>query len=120
MRNFTFFVTRFFITVPGDPRNRSIASVYCNSAHCLVFVYDAAEPSSLQHVKDWILGVKMSVKTGAKTLVLLVRGDTHTEEAREFARREKMVLLAEDVAKDRGFEWRLFLWRLCSGKQSFA
>lgn len=108
-----------FWDIPGDPRNRSIASVYCSTAHCLVFVYDAAEMSSLAQVKDWVLTVKMSVKSTGKTLAFLARGSAHCVEAREFAKREKLVLLTEDVAQDRGFEWRLFLWRLCSTKKTF-
>lgn len=108
-----------FWDIPGDPRNRSISSVYCQTAHCICFVFDAESDESLAQVKDWVLGLKMSIKSRDYQLVLICNKYTDDGESRErflqamaFARQEKMQVLTVNSMQDNGYEFKLFIWRL--------
>lgn len=112
-----------FWDVPGDARNRSIASVYCSEADCICFVFDAGREESLGEVQEWVLALKMSIKSSHRRMVLLANRYAPADpehlallqRASAFARRERLELLAVDALEDRGFAWRLFLWKLvCS------
>lgn len=109
-----------FWDIPGDPRNRSVASVYCSTAHALVFVYRPGEAGSFQLVRDWVLEVKRSVKTADKTLLLIASGSGAVDKSEiDFARHERLAFIRENLTVDNGFEWKLWLFKLCSMERAF-
>jgi hypothetical protein len=82
-----------------------------------VFVYKMHDVNSFAIVRDWVLDVKRSVKTLDKQLLLVSRGSGNlSREEIAFARQERMSIVKEELAADRGFEWKLWLFKLCHDK----
>jgi small GTP-binding protein len=105
--------------IPGESRNKSISSVYCQGAACLCFVFNANDSSSFAKTKEWVQVLKMSTKTSQTRLVLMANRfeGAETEELlswMSFAAKERMEFVTMNVFKDKGFEWKRFCWRLAS------
>jgi len=108
--------------IPGEARNRTIASVYCQKAHCLVFVYDCNDAASFEAVKTWVWELRKSVKSSTREMVLLCNKyerETHCIlDAQRFAAQEKLRLVTMNIERNQAFEWRLFNWKLAAKTQN--
>lgn len=104
--------------IPGEPRNRSVSSVYCNDTHCVVCVFDASRRESFLQLRDWILDVRLRITTSRQTklVVIACKGDLEMphdleQEVRSFVRQERVAFLKLSTLSQ-AFEWKLFCWRL--------
>lgn len=104
--------------IPGDPRNRSVSSVYCSTAHVVVCMYDGSRRESFEQLRDWLLDVRLHISKTQQVQLAVVAaksdlvGDEALErEARAFARAERVPFHKMSAHAGAMDEWRLFFWK---------
>jgi Ras-related protein Rab-18 len=107
-----------FWDIPGDPRNRSVSTVYCADTQCVLFVFDCSRRESFDQLCDWILNARLHIHKNQKTRLAIIASkydlgmsESVERAAREFAKRERIPFIRISALHN-VYEWRLFCWKL--------
>lgn len=104
--------------IPGDPRNRSVSTVYCADTQCVLCVFDGSRRESFEALRNWVLEVRLHIHGTRRTRLLLIANKNDLgmdpgllRDAILFARQEGLPLLRVSATAG-AQEWRLQCWRV--------